>query len=77
MLVKTADGTPYSNGYTFSGATMNFDTTWWESHPTDSVSLKCFYTSGTNTCSATAPVSISSCKSTSYTKKDIAPIVLN
>ncbi len=56
---------------------MTFDTTWWESNPTDSVSLKCFFTSGANTCSAIAPVSISSCKSTSYTNKVIAPIVLN
>ncbi len=75
--MNTADGSSYPNGYTFGGGAMTFDATWWESHPTDSVSLKCFYPSGVNTCSATAPVSISSCKSTSYTKKDIAPIVLN
>ena len=75
--MNTATGSSYSNGYTFWGGTSTFDMAWWESHPTDSVSLKCYFASGTNTCSATAPISISSCKSTSYTNKVIAPIVLN
>ena len=56
---------------------MTFDTTWWESHPTDSVSLKCYYTSGANACSVNAAISISSCNSASYTNKVVTPIVLN
>jgi hypothetical protein len=56
---------------------MTFDTTWWDSNANAQVSLKCYYTSGANTCYATAPISISSCKSTYYTNKVITPIVLN